>query len=173
MALLEVIKAPDPRLKQVAKPVPKVDDATRKILADMLETMYISDGIGLAATQVGINKRLLVMDLGDGPNDGSNPFKMVNPEIIETSDQIKDAEEGCVSLPYQYAKVRRAAEVTVKYLDESGNEKKLSAHGLRAACIQHEIDHLDGILFIDRISSLKRNMIIRRLMKEKRANVYA
>ncbi len=173
MALLDVIKAPDPRLKQIAKTVSKVDDAIRKTLADMLETMYINDGIGLAATQVGIDKRLMVMDLRDGPNEEPNPFKMVNPEIIETSDQTKDAEEGCVSLPYQYAKVRRSTEITVQYLDESGNEKKLTAHGLRAACIQHEIDHLDGILFIDRISSLKRNMIIRRLMKEKKANVYA
>lgn len=173
MALLNVIKAPDPRLKQVAKPVAEVDDAVRKILADMLETMYISDGIGLAATQVGIDKRLVVMDLRDGPNEEPNPFKMVNPEIIENSDQMKDTDEGCVSLPYQYAKVRRPAEITVRYLDEHGKEKKLSAHGLRSACIQHEIDHLDGILFIDRISSLKRNMIIRRLMKEKKANVYA
>lgn len=173
MAILEVIKAPDPRLKVKAKPVAVVDDAIRQTLEDMLQTMYVSDGIGLAATQVGIDKRLLVIDLRDAPGEKPNPYKMVNPEIIWNSDATKEMDEGCVSLPYQYAKVKRPAHVKVKYLDENGEEKILVAEELMAACVQHEIDHLDGVLFVDRLSPLKRNLIMRRMLKDKRVHAVA
>lgn len=172
MAILEVVKAPDPRLKRVARPVAKVDDEIRTILDDMLQTMYANDGCGLAAIQVAIEKRLLVIDLREGPNEERKPYKMVNPEIIWSSDSNKEMDEGCVSFPFQYAKVRRPAQVKVKYLNEKGEEKILEADGLLAACIQHEIDHLDGILFVDRLSPLKRNLMMRRLLKDKKLGVF-
>lgn len=167
MALLPIIVAPDPRLKIVAEPVAAVDDALRQRLDDMLETMYDAPGIGLAAPQVGDARRMLVVDTAD-KDEEPRPLKMVNPEIVRASEQTKSFDEGCLSLPDQYAGVVRPAEITVRYLDETGAERELTADGLLAVAIQHEIDHLDGVLFVDHVSSLRRNLILRKLTKIKR-----
>ncbi|WP_025897810.1 peptide deformylase [Sneathiella glossodoripedis] len=170
MALLPIITAPDPRLKTVSTPVETVDDETRKLVADMFETMYDAPGIGLAAIQVGVQKRLLVVDVV-GKNDESRdpqPIALINPEITWVSDEDSVYEEGCLSVPAHYADVVRPAEIKVSYLDEQGDKQELHADGLLATCIQHEIDHLDGILFVDHLSALKRNMILRKLLKQKK-----
>ncbi|MDX1400308.1 MAG: peptide deformylase [Kiloniellales bacterium] len=167
MAILPIITAPDPRLKKISKPVEAVDEATRQLMDDMLETMYNAPGIGLAAPQVGVLKRILVVDVareGDEPN----PYCLVNPELTWVSDNDCSYEEGCLSLPEEYAEVARPAAIKVSYLDKEGERQELEADGLLATCIQHEIDHLDGILFVDHISALRRNMILRRLLKAKR-----
>ncbi|SDH10630.1 peptide deformylase [Roseospirillum parvum] len=167
MALLPIIVAPDPRLKLVAKPVAEVDDAVRQRLSDMLETMYDAPGVGLAAPQVGDSRRMLVIDVA-GQDEEPRPLKIINPEIVWESEQTKSFDEGCLSLPEQYAGVERPAEVTVRYLDENGERQELTADGLLAVAIQHEIDHLDGVLFVDHVSSLRRNLILRKLTKLKR-----
>ena len=168
MALLPILTAPDPRLKKKAKPVAAVDDAVRQLMADMMATMYAAPGIGLAAPQVGVLKRVIVMDAAR-EGDPSNPLKMANPEIVWVSDDDNTYEEGCLSVPEHYGEVVRPRAVKVRYLDETGAEKVLEADGLLATCVQHEIDHLDGVLFIDHLSALKRNMILRKLLKEKKA----
>ncbi len=170
MALLPIITAPDPRLKTVSEPVAIVDDEIRKLVDDMFETMYDAPGIGLAAIQVGIPKRILVMDVvGKDAKEGDpQPVAVINPEITWVSDHDSTYEEGCLSVPQHYADVVRPAEVKVKYLDVDGQEQELEADGLLATCVQHEIDHLDGILFVDHISALKRNMILRKLLKIKK-----
>ncbi len=168
MALLPILTAPDPRLKKKSKPVAAVDDGVRQLMADMMETMYAAPGIGLAAPQVGVLKRVIVLDAAR-EGDPSNPLKMANPEIVWASDDDNTYDEGCLSVPEHYADVVRPRAVKVRYLDETGAEKVLEADGLLATCVQHEIDHLDGVLFIDHISSLKRNMILRKLLKEKKA----
>jgi peptide deformylase len=167
MAVLPLVIAPDGRLNIPSTPVEKVDDATRKLLSDMLETMYANEGIGLAAVQVGVHKQCIVVDVAvrDGRNE---PLKLVNPQIIESSDDSSVFQEGCLSFPDQYSDVERPATVTVKYLDENGVEKTLHAEGILATCLQHEIDHTKGIVFVDHISTLKRDMILRRLKKAKR-----
>ena len=168
MALLSILTAPDPRLKKKAKPVEKVDDGVRKLMADMLATMYAAPGIGLAAPQVGVNQRVIVLDVareGEPPN----PLKMANPEITWVSDDDNTYEEGCLSVPEHYAEVVRPRAVKVRYLDETGAQREIEAEGLLATCLQHEIDHLDGVLFIDHLSALKRNMILRKLLKEKKS----
>jgi peptide deformylase len=167
MALLPIITAPDPRLEAVSTPVEAVTDAVRQQLDDMLETMYAAPGIGLAAIQVGIPKRMLVIDVARDGED-RQPLFIVNPEITWVSDDDQLYEEGCLSLPEQYAEVERPAEVKVRYLDRDGNPQELHANGLLAVCLQHEMDHLDGILFVDHISALKRNIILRKLLKQKR-----
>ncbi|MHC8507845.1 MAG: peptide deformylase [Rhodospirillales bacterium] len=172
MARLPIIVAPDPFLKQIAAPVEAVDDALRTLMDDMLETMYAAPGIGLAAPQVGVSKRVLVVD-PSRTKDPNQPLKMVNPEIIEASEDARINEEGCLSLPANYAEVERPDRVTVRYLDETGAQKEIRAEGLLSTCVQHEIDHLDGILFVDHISSLKRNIILRRLRKTKRQDTDA
>jgi peptide deformylase len=164
MALLEIFEPPAPVLRKIAEPVDKVDDAIRALLSDMLETMYEAPGIGLAAPQVGVSKRMLVMDIS-GPNERNNPLKIINPEIIWQSDDLNICEEGCLSVPGSYAEVKRPKQVKVKYLDENGTEQLMEADDLLATCIQHEIDHLNGILFIDHLSTLKKNMILRKLKK--------
>ena len=167
MALLPIIVAPDPRLKVKAKPVAKVDDRIRKLLDDMVETMHAAPGIGLAAPQIGQALRMLVIDIAkDG--EPSEPRKFVNPEIVWASDELLLWEEGCLSLPDQFAEVERPKEVKVRYLDETGAKKELHATGLLAICLQHEMDHLDGVLFVDHISALRRNMILRKLVKTKK-----
>lgn len=167
MAQLPIIVAPDPRLEAVSTPVEAVTDAVRQQLDDMLETMYAAPGIGLAAIQVGIPKRMLVIDVSrDG--DPKQPLYIINPEITWVSDDDQLYEEGCLSLPEQYAEVERPAEVKVSYLDRDGNPQELHAEGLLAVCLQHEMDHLDGVLFVDHLSALKRNMILRKLLKQKR-----
>lgn len=167
MALLPIITAPDPRLEAVSTPVEAVTDEVRRQLDDMLETMYAAPGIGLAAIQVGIPKRMLVIDVSREGED-KQPLYVVNPEFTWLSDEDKVYEEGCLSLPEQYAEVARPAEAKIEYLDYNGEKKELHADGLLAVCLQHEIDHLDGILFVDHISALKRNMILRKLLKQKR-----
>lgn len=169
MAVLPIYTAPDPLLKTVSTPVEKVDDEIRKLVADMFETMYAAPGIGLAAIQVGVPKRLLVMDVvGKGKEEPSQPLALINPEITWVSDEDVTYEEGCLSVPEHYADVVRPAEVEVRYLDLDGAPQVLRADGLLAICVQHEIDHLDGILFLDHLSALKRNMILRKLLKQKR-----
>ena len=167
MTTLKIYTAPDPVLKKVAAPVTAVTDETRTLLNDMLETMYAAPGSGLAAPQVGVSQRLIVVDVSRD-KENPTPYKMVNPEIIAVSDEDSSYEEGCLSLPQHYADVVRPARVTVRYLDENGKSNTLEADGLLATCIQHEIDHLEGILFVDHISALKRNIILRKLLKAKK-----
>lgn len=167
MALLTVLTAPDPRLKIKAKPVAKVDDEVRRLMDDMLETMYAAPGIGLAAPQVGAAKRVIVVDVA-AKDEPPAPLKMANPEIVWASDDTITCEEGCLSVPEQFAEVKRPAKIRVRYLDHQNEIRELAAEGLLATCIQHEMDHLEGMLFIDRISMLKRNMILRKLAKAKR-----
>jgi peptide deformylase len=167
MALLSIIVAPDPRLKVKAKPVTKVDDRIRKLLDDMVETMHAAPGIGLAGPQVGQSLRLLVVDIAK-EGEPSQPRKFINPEIAWASDEMTPWEEGCLSLPDQFAEVERPKEVKVRYLDETGAKQEIHATGLLATCLQHEMDHLDGVLFVDHISALRRNMILRKLVKAKK-----
>ena len=164
MAILPILVAPHPVLKKAAVTIDAVTDETRQLMDDMLETMYDAPGIGLAAPQVGVSQRVIVMDIGD-EETGPKPIKMANPEIVWESDFVNSYEEGCLSFPEQYASVDRPAEVKIKYLDEAGEEQEISADGLMATCVQHEIDHLDGVNFVDHLSSLKRNMIMRKLKK--------
>jgi peptide deformylase len=169
MALLPIYTAPDPLLKTISTPVEEVNDDIRKLVDDMFETMYDAPGIGLAAIQVGVQKRLLVLDVvGKGGDELPQPMALINPEITWVSDHDATYEEGCLSVPEHYADVIRPAEIEVTYLDVDGKSQKLKADGLLAVCIQHEIDHLDGILFVDHISALKRNMILRKLLKQKK-----
>jgi len=167
MALREVLQFPDPRLKRVSTPVTEVTDEIRSLAADMIEVMYDEPGIGLAAPQVGCAIRLVVMDTEwtDEENDtGQDPRVMINPEILEKDGQLV-WNEGCLSVPDFQAEVERAAHVVVRYTDLEGREHTEDATELRAVCFQHEIDHLDGILFIDRISRLKRNMYVKKRKK--------
>ena len=164
--LIPIIKVPNPILRETANPVTEITDGIRQLLDDMAATMYNAPGIGLAAPQVNIGQRIIVMDCGKG--DAPELFKMINPEIIRESDARATLEEGCLSIPDQTADVERPAEVEVRYLDDTGEMQSLFANGLLAACVQHEIDHLNGVLFIDHISRLKRDMILRRAMKEMR-----
>ena len=161
-----IVLHPDPRLKKVCTAVSDSSDRLRTLAKDMLETMYDAPGIGLAAPQINISKRLIVMDCGK--DDTPELFKMVNPEIVGRSDARAILEEGCLSIPDHTADVERPAEVEIRYLDEDGIDRSLTASGLLAACVQHEIDHLNGVLFIDHISRLKRDMILRRVMKDMR-----
>jgi peptide deformylase len=170
MAQLPIITAPDPRLKIKARPVPSVDDGVRRLMDDMLDTMYGAIGIGLAAPQVGEAKRLVVLDVArDG--EKPQPLTLANPEIVWRSPELITCNEGCLSLPEQYAEVVRPAKVRVRYLDYQNEIREIEAEGLLSTCLQHEIDHLDGVLFVDHISSLKRGMILRKLAKAKRSRV--
>jgi len=167
MALLPIIVAPDPRLKKKCAPVERVDDDLRRLMDEMLETMYEAPGIGLAAPQVGVLKRVIVVDV-TREDEERKPHLMANPELTWVSDEDASYEEGCLSLPEHYAEVVRPAAIKVRYLDREGEIRELEADGVLATCIQHEIDHLDGILFVDHISALKRNMILRKLLKAKK-----
>jgi peptide deformylase len=167
MALLPILIAPDPRLAQASQPVARVDAVIRRLMDDMLETMYAAPGIGLAAPQVGVLKRVLVLDLAL-KDDKPAPLCLANPEILWASDEHLTYEEGCLSLPDHYADVTRAARVRVAYLDRDGTRIETEAEGLLATCVQHEIDHLDGMLFVDHLSKLKRDMILRKLVKSRR-----
>ena len=166
MAKLPIIPAPDPRLKVKCKPVDSVDDRIRRLMDDMLETMYDAPGIGLAAPQVGVARRVIVVDVDDDGSPG--PLRMANPELIEAGAEMASYDEGCLSLPNQFGLVERPARIRVRYLDETNTVRELEAGGLLATCIQHEMDHLEGILFVDRISALKRGIILRKLTKAKR-----
>ncbi len=167
MAILEILTAPDPRLRQVSAPVSVVDDAVRALMDDMLETMYEAEGIGLAAIQVNVAKRIIVMDLA-GEDEEPAPRFYVNPEILDPSEETSVYQEGCLSVPEFYEEVERPVRCRVRFLDYQGAEQTIDAEGLFATCIQHEMDHLNGVLFIDRISRLKRDRIIRKLKKELR-----
>ncbi|MFO1189864.1 MAG: peptide deformylase [Alphaproteobacteria bacterium] len=167
MTVRTILTAPDPILAKVSKPVAKVDDSVRRLMDDMLETMSAADGIGLAAPQIGVLKRVVVIDVSR-KGEAMKPLKMANPPIIAASDEDFDYEEGCLSVPEHYAEVTRPARVTVRYLDDQNEIRELKAEGVLSVCVQHEIDHLDGVLFIDRISALRRNMILRKLIKARK-----
>ncbi|TIT02830.1 MAG: peptide deformylase [Mesorhizobium sp.] len=164
MSIKPLIILPDPILRQVSKPVERVDGALRKLADDMLETMYDAPGIGLAAIQVGDPLRMLVIDLAK-EDETPAPHVFINPEVLESSDQRSVYEEGCLSIPDYYAEVERPAAVRVKYLDREGKLQEIEAEGLMATCLQHEIDHLNGVLFIDHISKLKRDMVVKKFKK--------
>ena len=165
MALLNILCYPDPRLHKVAKPVTEFDDKLRALVADMLETMYESQGVGLAATQVDVHQRLVVMDTTDERNQ---PTVLVNPEITWFSEERVKGEEGCLSVPGIYDGVERAVAVKVKAVDEHGKVRELSAEGLMAVCVQHELDHLMGKVFVEYLSPLKRNRIKTKMLKAQR-----
>ncbi|MEN7342714.1 MAG: peptide deformylase [Pseudomonadota bacterium] len=164
MALLKILEFPDPRLRIKATPVEAVDDALRSLIDDMFETMYAAPGIGLAATQVDVHKRFLVADVSD---DQSAPIALINPEITKKNG-VEVMQEGCLSVPGYYEDVERAETITVSYLDRNGEAQTLDADGLLAVCIQHEIDHLDGKLFVDYLSQMKRQRIRKRLERDRR-----
>ncbi len=167
MALLPIIYAPDPRLKIKCRPVETVDQSVRDLTRDMLETMYAAPGIGLSAPQIGDTRRILVCDVAREGED-RQPIQLVNPEIVWSSGELYLAEEGCLSLPDHFAEIERPSEVRIRYLDQQGKSQEMSAEGLLAACVQHEMDHLEGILFVDYLSPLKRNIILRKMKKLKR-----
>ena len=167
MTVRKILTEPNPVLRQKSQPVDKVDDLTRKLMDDMLETMYLAPGIGLAAIQIGVPKRIIVLDISKDP-EKKEPMYFVNPVIVSTSKNNITYEEGCLSVPGQFAEIDRPDRCYVKYLDYNGNHKELKSEGLIATCIQHEIDHLEGILFIDYLSNLKKSMIIKKLSKQKK-----
>ena len=164
MAILPIIETPDPRLRVISKPVEKFDAELKTLVADMFETMYDAPGIGLAATQVDVHLRLLVLDVSE---DKSRPMVFINPEILDTEGS-QVYQEGCLSVPGIFADVTRADEITVRFLDRQGQPQELRADGLLAVCIQHEMDHLDGKLFVDYLSPLKREMVRKKLAKQRK-----
>ena len=168
MAIKKILTEPDPFLRQKSTKVEEVNDEIRTLMNDMLETMYNAPGIGLAAIQIGIPKRVIVIDLSR-EDEKKNPLYFVNPEIITNSNIDATYEEGCLSVPGQFAEINRPDKCKIKYLDYNNSEKILDAEGLLATCIQHEMDHLEGILFIDYLSKLKKNMIIKKLSKQKKS----
>ena len=167
MTIRKILTEPNPFLRQKSKKVDLVDDSIRSLMDDMLETMYAAPGIGLAAIQIGVPKRVIVIDLSK-KDEKKNPMYFVNPEILIKSENDATYEEGCLSVPNQFAEINRPDKCKVKYIDYDGKEKVLEAEGLLATCIQHEMDHLEGILFIDYLSKLKKSMIIKKLSKQKK-----
>src|SRR5687767_5318628 len=169
MAIRPIVEVPDPRLREISKPVEGVDDELRTLVADMFETMYEAPGIGLAAIQVGVPKRVLVIDLQEPEEEGGEPVKdprvFINPEILTHSDEEVPYTEGCLSVPDQYAEVLRPERIRARWLDEHGDAHEEDLDGLLAVCLQHEMDHLEGILFIDHLSKLKRDMVLKKLAK--------
>ena len=178
MTILPIVLAPDPLLKQKSTPVREITPDIRTLAADMFETMYASNGVGLCAVQVGVLKRLIVLDVEWGssryaseetpptlPAKQGNPIVLINPEITERSPELRIYDEGCLSFPGQYSEVERPDIITVEYLDLEGNKRRLTADGLLSTCIQHEIDHMNGVVFVDHISRLKREMIVRKMKK--------
>jgi peptide deformylase len=164
MTIKPLIILPDPILREVSKPIETIDSEVKKLADDMLETMYDAPGIGLAAIQIGVARRMLVLDVSKDGEDKA-PLVFINPEVVSASDARSVYEEGCLSIPDYYAEVERPAAITVKHLDRDGKERLTEADGLLATCLQHEIDHLNGVLFIDHISKLKREMVIRKFTK--------
>lgn len=167
MPILEIHEYPDPILKKKSDPVAKVDASVQRLIRDMLETMYDAPGVGLAAPQVGVSRRIIVIDTSREGED-PRPFCMVNPEVTWASEETCDYKEGCLSVPEQYADVTRPKQVRVRYLDQNGKQQEIEAEGLLATVVQHEIDHLNGILFVDRLSPLKRKMVLRKLEKSRK-----
>ena len=172
MAILPIIETPDPRLRTISTPVEAVTDELRSLIDDMLATMYAAPGIGLAAIQVGVPKRLLVIDLQEEQDADGKPVRdprvFINPEILETSDDLQVYSEGCLSVPDAYADVERPATIRARWQDRDGKTHEQQLDGLLAVCLQHEMDHLEGILFIDHLSRLKREMVLKKLMKARR-----
>jgi len=172
MAIRPIVEVPDPRLREISKPVETVDDEVRALVADMFETMYDAPGIGLAAIQVGVPKRILVIDLQEPEEEEGEPVKdprvFINPEIVETSDEEVPYTEGCLSVPDQFAEVDRPDRIRARWLDLDGKQRDEEITGLLAVCLQHEMDHLNGILFIDHLSRLKRQMILKKLDKQRK-----
>ncbi|HEV2573370.1 MAG TPA: peptide deformylase [Beijerinckiaceae bacterium] len=177
MSLKPIIILPDTRLRAVSAPVTAVDDGVRTLLDDMLETMYDAPGIGLAAIQIAVPKRVIVVDVAKREEEGEenpekkNPIFLINPEIVLASEETSIYEEGCLSIPEFYAEVERPARVRVRYLDRMGITQELDADGLLATCLQHEIDHLNGVLFIDHISRLKRDRVVKKFAKDAKRRV--
>ena len=169
MSIKEILTEPNKILRQVSKPVEKVTKIEQQLMDDMLETMYHANGIGLAAIQIGVPKRIIVMDISK-KEDKKNPMYFVNPVIKNKNKDLSTYEEGCLSVPNQFAEVDRPATCEIEYLDYNGDKKLLKASGLLATCIQHEMDHLEGILFIDYLSKLKKTMIIKKLSKQKKSS---
>ena len=167
MSRRNIVIEPDPILRKKSDILEKVDDELRILLDDMLETMYAAPGIGLAAVQIGILKRLIVIDISKD-KEKKNPIFLINPEIISKSKNTSIYEEGCLSLPGHFAEIERPEECQIKYIDYDGKKKEIKANGLLATCIQHEIDHINGILFIDYLSKLKKDMIVKKLVKQKK-----
>ena len=178
MAVLPLVIAPDPRLNLPSQPVKAVTAQVRQLAEDMLETMYANNGIGLAAVQVGVHQKIIVVDVEwpspryeddpEGARAKRNPLVLINAEIAEESDEINRYNEGCLSFPDQYSEVERPADVTIRYMDLDGHAQRIKARGLLATCIQHEIDHTNGVVFVDHISKLKRDMIHKKLIKQKK-----
>ncbi|HET9810720.1 MAG TPA: peptide deformylase [Sphingomicrobium sp.] len=172
MAIRRIIEVPDPLLRQKSTPVETVDDELRALISDMFETMYDAPGIGLAAIQVGVPERVLVIDLQEPKEEGGEPVRdprvFVNPEILDTSDQDVPYTEGCLSVPDQFAEVDRPDRIRARWLDENGDAHEEDIEGLLATCLQHEMDHLEGILFIDHLSRLKREMILKKIAKQRK-----
>ena len=172
MAILPILEVPDPRLRQISTPVEEVTDETRVLIRDMFETMYAAPGIGLAAIQVGVPKRLLVVDLQEPEEEGGEPVRrplvFINPEIVENSDREVPYTEGCLSIPDQYADVDRPDRIRARWLDENGTPHDEEIEGFLAVCLQHEMDHLNGVLFIDHLSRLKRDMVLKKLAKQRK-----
>ena len=172
MAIRQIVEVPDPRLRQISSPVEEVTDEIRELVSDMFETMYAAPGIGLAAIQVGVPKRVLVIDLQEPEEEGSEPVRdphvFINPEILEHSDQDVPYTEGCLSVPDQFAEVDRPDRIRARWLDLDGKVREEAIEGLLATCLQHEMDHLNGVLFIDHLSRLKRNMILNKLAKQRK-----
>ena len=171
MTIRNIIKMPNNFLRKKVLPVDVINKEIKIILDDMLETMYEANGVGLAASQIGIDKRLIVMDCGKEPEKKengfiSNPIKMINPKIKKVSKTFSEREEGCLSIPGHYGKVKRPQKITVSFIDENKNKKELEADGLLSVCIQHELDHLNGILFIDHLSRIKKDFILKKISKE-------
>ena len=167
MTIRPILTAPDPRLKAVSQPVASVDDGIRALIDDLIESMYAADGIGLAAIQVGVAKRVLVMDI-DQRDGKRNPRIFVNPKILWASEELATFQEGCLSVPEIWEDVERPAKIRAEYLDRDGAVRELEADGLFATCLQHEMDHLEGVLFLDHLSKLKRSIALRKLAKAKR-----
>ncbi|MFA6122720.1 peptide deformylase [Sphingomonas sp.] len=175
MAVLEILEVPHPGLRAVAKPVETVDDGVRKIVSDMFDTMYAARGIGLAATQVAIEQRIVVIDLQEPESDAEDakpvrkPLVYINPELLSLSEETSFYNEGCLSIPEQYAEVERPTRCRATWLDEQGERHEADFDGLLATALQHEIDHLNGVLFIDHISKLKRDMLLKKLAKQRKS----
>jgi peptide deformylase len=170
MTIKPLIILPDPLLRQPSKPIEQVDAEITRLADDMLDTMYDAPGIGLAAIQIGVPRRMLVIDISREDED-RNPVVFINPEILKVSDDVSAYEEGCLSIPDYYAEVERPASLTVAYIDRDGKKQTVEADGLLATCLQHEMDHLNGVLFIDHISRLKRDMVIKKFTKAARAKI--
>ena len=173
MAVLPIVEVPDPRLRLVSRPVDMIDDGLRAFVADLTETMYAAHGIGLAAIQVGVDRRVLVIDLQEGRDEEDKPVRdphaYINPEILAQSDELSTYNEGCLSIPEQYAEVARPARCRLRWQDEQGQTHEAELDGLLATCMQHEIDHLNGVLFTDHLSRLKRDMVLKKLAKLRKA----